>query len=85
MIYVGHGGGVSVCDATLTTCVFKSGPTGTLGAVDVSGITLYKDTLYIGCDNNSMFLCDIDLTACTTTDGGGTFAEPSKLIVVSGV
>jgi hypothetical protein len=84
-IYVGVSNGVSVCDAPdLTQCDLKSGG-GALSLVNVYGITLYKDTLYIGSDESTMFMCNTDLTSCTATDGGGTFAQPAKLIVVGGV
>ena len=67
---------VTVCEnAALTACTKKVLPN---APSDVWGITQVDDMLYIGTDDDVIYICNLGITVCTRADGGaGRFSSPS--------
>jgi hypothetical protein len=77
-IYLAEQEGVRVCTPGLASC-------GTVipGSPKDSAISIYGDTMYAGDvfgNADVITICPLsNLTACTTTNGGGTFSGPIKV------
>ena len=83
-VYVAFAYAIAVCsDRDLTQCAITLGMD--LGAgyyPQFYGVTVVGDKVYIGCDTGNVYICDLAIKACTTSDGAGTFAGPSRVHLV---